>query len=190
MNANSNCPLCDADATFDECNAGNIFLYNCGTCSDFFISRGAINHINKHEKHRKGMLSKNATSCKGRENILAITLKDGIIQQEAVSRAEYRGQPLTQDIRAGEMTRRGLIIITVVLVYVFIPLRMALLFSCRRSQSCFNVHMSVQNTDDLDNIGKRLTVKNHMTARVQFSISKTNITAIFSFERVGSQLLK
>lgn len=50
--------------------------------------------------------------------------------------------------------------------------------------------MSVQNTDNLDRIGKSLAVKDYMAACIQFPIANSNITAILPFERVVSQLLK
>lgn len=85
----SKCPLCNAASPSDLCDRGNIYFYHCDTCTDYFISRGAAKWIDKHERHRKGMLSKNAASCKGKTNILAITLESQVIQQEVVPRNKY-----------------------------------------------------------------------------------------------------
>ena len=60
----------------------------------------------------------------------------------------------------------------------------------RLRKACFNVHVSVQNTDNLNRIGKSLTVINHMAASIQFSVANSNIAAILPFERVVGQLLK
>jgi hypothetical protein len=57
-------------------------------------------------------------------------------------------------------------------------------------KSRFNVHMPVQNTDNLNRIGKSLTVKDYMAASIQFPVANSNLTAILPFKRVGSQLLK
>lgn len=64
------------------------------------------------------------------------------------------------------------------------------LFNGLNRKSRFNVHMSVQNTDNLDRIGKSLTVKDYMAASIQFPVANSNLTAILPFKRVGSQLLK
>jgi len=85
----SKCPLCDIEAPSDPCDGGNIYRYHCDTCTKYFISRGTAKFINKHEPHRKGMLSKRAASYKDKTTMLAITLEGQTIHQDEVPRNKY-----------------------------------------------------------------------------------------------------
>ena len=58
------------------------------------------------------------------------------------------------------------------------------------SKFAINIHVSVQNTDDLDLAAVFLPVKNHMAAGAHFSVAFPNIAAIFSQKGIGGQLLK
>lgn len=86
----SNCPLCDAASSYDLCDRGNIYLYHCNTCTDYFISRSAAKWINKHEAHRKSYFSDVAASYKDKEKILALTTVAGTLYPEEVPRNKYR----------------------------------------------------------------------------------------------------
>lgn len=88
---NGKCPLCDAISSYNLCDGGNIYLYHCNTCADYFISRSAAKWINKHETHRKLHLSKVAASYKGKEKMLALTTVVGeTLHQEEVPHNKYR----------------------------------------------------------------------------------------------------
>lgn len=50
--------------------------------------------------------------------------------------------------------------------------------------------MSVQNANNLYDIAGLMTVKDYMTPSVKLSVAIPNIATIFSFKRVGGQLLK
>lgn len=84
----SKCPLCNAAATFEFRDADNIRLFQCGNCTDFFISRLASTALEK-APHRKANFAEMAASLQGKENILAITWVVGELRAEEVPRTSY-----------------------------------------------------------------------------------------------------
>jgi Zn-finger nucleic acid-binding protein len=86
----SKCPLCDVNATFDFRDRKNIRFFHCGTCGDFFISRSAINWLNKKEPHRKAHFARLSASLKSKDNILEFTIVVGWgLHVQQVPRTRY-----------------------------------------------------------------------------------------------------
>lgn len=87
---NEKCPLCDTAATFEFRDRKNIRFFHCESCGDFFISRSAVNWLNKKEPHRKAHFAQLSASRKGKKNILALTIvaEEGL-HVEVVPRTKY-----------------------------------------------------------------------------------------------------
>jgi hypothetical protein len=87
---NEKCPLCDAPATFEFRDLKNIRFFHCESCGDFFISRSAVNWLNKKEPHRKVHFAQLSASRDGKKNILALTIVAGEgLHVEVVPRTKY-----------------------------------------------------------------------------------------------------
>ena len=73
---------------FETCK--NIRFFHCVSCGDFFISRSAVNWLNKKEPHRKVHFAQLAASRNGKKNILALTIVAGEgLHVEVVPRTKY-----------------------------------------------------------------------------------------------------
>ena len=60
----------------------------------------------------------------------------------------------------------------------------------RHGEPSVYVHSSVKNADNFYRLGKCLTVKNHMAARVEFTVTVPNIATVLSNVGIRSQLMK
>ncbi len=86
----SECPLCDATATFEFRDRRNIRFFHCEACGDFFISRSAINWLNKREPHRKAHFAWLSASLKSKDIILELTIVAGKgLHEQQVSRTKH-----------------------------------------------------------------------------------------------------
>jgi len=84
------CPLCEAPAPFEFRDRENIRFFHCESCGEFFISRSAVNWLNKKESHRKVHFAKLSASRKGEKNVLELTIVAGEgLHAEVVSRTKY-----------------------------------------------------------------------------------------------------
>ena len=68
MEIKASCPLCGTDSPYELYAYGDIYLYHCDICTDFFISRSADSWTDKHERHRKAYFSQVAASYKGKKD--------------------------------------------------------------------------------------------------------------------------
>jgi Zn-finger nucleic acid-binding protein len=86
----SKCPLCEAIATFEFRDRRNIRFFHCEVCGDFFISRSAINWLNKKEPHRKAHFARLSASLKSKDDILQLTIVAGEgLHAQQVPRTKY-----------------------------------------------------------------------------------------------------
>ena len=54
----------------------------------------------------------------------------------------------------------------------------------------FNVHMAVQNTNNLNRIRDNLAVENNVAANIEFAVAAENFATIFAVEWIFSKLTK